>query len=140
MAGETTNFNEYSTSAFKGLGYQVCVLDRTHEITTGELELADKVRVGVIPAGAVYLDAYIAYDDLDTSTGLSLELGDANDVDGLVDGTSNGQSSGVARGNGAYLINKTTLTSDTTILLNVTAAATSAAAGTVRAVVLYYTP
>ena len=141
MAGETSSFTEYTTTAFKGLqGRTVCVLDATHEILTTELELADKLRVGVVPAGAIYLDALLATDDLDSSTGLSLEVGDSNDVDGLIDGTALGQTAAFTRGNGAYIINKTQKTSETIVYLNVTAAATTAVSGTVRVIVYYYVP
>jgi hypothetical protein len=141
MAGETTYANGYKNTAFKGHGGgQVCVLEATHEVTTAELQLADKIAFGKIPAGAVYLDALLACDDLDSSTGLSLELGDDDDVDGLVDGTNLGQAAGFTRGNGDYVINRKQVTAEKTIFVNVTAAATTAVAGTIRVAVYYYVP
>lgn len=142
MAGETTNADQYSTTTFAGAGKQLCVLDVTHEITTAELQLADKVRFGKVPKGAVYVGGYIAVDDLDSNgtPTLNLEVGDDDDADGLYDGTTVGQAAGVAAFNGAYITNKTTITADKTIYLNVTAAAATAAAGTVRIVLYYYVP
>lgn len=141
MAGETTQFDTYSNNAAKArTAGVVCCIDATHEIQTTELQLADKIKVGELPAGAIYLDAYLACDDLDSSTGLSLELGDSNDVDGLVDGTALGQAAAITRANGAYITNRTQVTTQTTVYLNVTAAATTAVAGTVRVVVLYWCP
>lgn len=142
MAGETTSADGYTTTTFNGAGKGLCVLDVTHEIQTTELQLADKIRFGKVPAGAIYVGGYIATDDLDSngSPTLNLEVGDANDVDGLYDGTTVGQAAGIATFNGAYITNKTTVSSETIIYLNVTAAAATAVAGTVRIVLYYYVP
>lgn len=143
MAGETSYANGYVATAFKGHGgRQVCVMEATHEVLTTELQLADKIAFGKVPAGAVYLDAILAVDDLDSngSPALSLELGDDDDVDGLVDGTTLGQSASVTRGNGAYITNRTAVATEKTIYVNVTAAAATAAAGTIRVTVFYYVP
>lgn len=140
MAGETSYASGYKATAFKGQGNQVCVLEATHEVLTTELQLADKIAFGKVPAGAVYLDAVLVTDDLDASTGLSLELGDDDDVDGLVDGTALGQAAAVTRGNGDYIINRKQVTAEKTIFVNVTAAATTPAAGTIRVTVYYYVP
>lgn len=140
MAGETTYANGYTGRAFKGDGPQLCALDATHEVTTTELQLADKIIFGKVPKGAIYVDAILACDDLDSSTGLSLELGDDDDVDGLVDGTALGQAAAITRGNGAYITNRRQVTAEKNIIVNVTAAATTPVAGTIRAIVYYYVP
>jgi hypothetical protein len=142
MAGETTNFDEYSTTIFNTFGPNVGVLDRTNEVATGELELADVMQVGKVPSGATYLYGYIATDDLDSNGTPALEfiLGDDDDDNGLlVTGSNAGQAAGITTFNGAYITNKTTTTAEKTISLKVGTAAATAAAGTVRVVLFYYT-
>jgi hypothetical protein len=140
MAGETTNFDEYSTNAFKSFGNNIGVLDVTHEVTTGELELADVMRVGTVPAGSTYLYGYLISDDLDSGTALEFIVGDDDDDNGLlVTGSAVGQTAGaIATFNGAYILNKTTTTAEKTIYLKVGTAPTGAAAGTIRVVLFYY--
>lgn len=144
MAGETTTGDELTTipTEYKGSGYQVCVLDKTHEVATGELEIGDIIQVGTIPEGAILLDGYLASDDLDTNGTplLTLEVGDAADDNGLLVANTVGQAGGVARFDGAYLVTRETKTAETTIQVTVAAAAATAAAGTIRVVLFYVTP
>lgn len=141
MAGETTYANGYSTTAFKGHSRQLCVLDVTHEITAGELELADVIQFGKVPKGATYVGGFIATDDLDSNATptLVLTVGDDDDVDGLSGIGTAGQFVDVAVFSGAYITNKTTTDSEKTILVKVDTAAATAAAGTIRVVLYYYT-
>ena len=138
----TTNADGYVSTAFRGDGNSVCVLDVTHEYTAGQLAINEVIKIGEIPKGAVYLDGYIVTDDLDSNATplLSLEVGDGDDADGLADGTTIGQAAGLVRFNGAYMTNRTALTAAKTIRVVTTAAAATAAAGTVRVVLSYYTP
>jgi len=138
MAGETTYANGYTTTAFKSFGDNMGVLDVTHEITTGELELADVIVFGKVPAGATYVGGYVAADDLDTGTALVITIGDDDDADGLLASNTVGQAGGIATFDGAYIINQTTVTAEKSISVTVGTAAGTAAAGTMR-VVLYYT-
>jgi hypothetical protein len=141
MAGETTYANGYTGRAFKGDGPQLCVLDVTHEVTTAELQLADKIIYGRIPKGAIYVDAYIASDDVDSATGVTFDLGDTADPDGLIDGTNVGQAGGLARATtGNYMINRHQTTEERDLILTVATAAATPVAGTVRVVVMYYVP
>lgn len=143
MAGETTYANGYTGRAFKGFGAgQLCVLDVSHEITADELQLADKIIFGRVPAGAVYVGGFLATDDLDSSgsPALVLDVGDDDDADGLLDGTNTGQSAAVTQFNGAYITNTKLTTAEKNIILTVQTAAATAAAGTVRLVLYYYVP
>lgn len=142
MAGETTQADEYSAVAYKGSGNQLCVLDRTHEVTTAELELADVIQFGKVPSGAIYVGGYLATDDLDSNgtPALVLDVGDDDDADGLLDGTTTGQAAGITTFNGAYITNKTTVSAEKTISVTVETAAATAAAGTIRLVLYYYAP
>ena len=140
MAGETTNADGYTATALQTHSKQVGVVDATHEVTTGELELADKIRIGKVPAGATYLGGYLATDDLDSNgtPALVLTLGDDDDADGIVATGTVGQAAGITRADGAYVTNRTTTTAEKTIYVTVGTAAATAAAGTLRAVVEYY--
>lgn len=140
MAGETVYADGYVNTAFKGLGRQLCVLDVTHEITTGQLELADKVIFGKVPAGAVYVGGYMACDDLDGATSSVLDVGDDDTSNGLLDGTATGQTAAITTFNGTYITNRTTVSAEKNIILTVQTAPGTAAAGTVRVVLYYYTP
>lgn len=142
MAGETASADGYVNTAFKGLGRQLCVLDVTHEFTAGQLELADKLNIGKVPAGSVYVGGFIATDDLDSngSPALVLDVGDDDDADGLLDGTTTGQAAAITTFNGAYITNRTAVTAEKTIAVTVQTAAATAAAGTIRVVLYYYTP
>lgn len=138
----TTQADEFSTTQFKGFGSgQLCVLDRTHEITTDELAASDVIEFGQVPEGAIYVDGYLATDDLDSGTPAAvLDVGDDDDSDGLLDGTDSGQAAGVHRFNGAYLIDKTAVSAAKTISVTVQTAPATAVGGTVRVVLWYYVP
>ncbi len=142
MAGETTQADGFSSTAYKGSGNQLCVLDVTHEVTTGELEAADVIEFGKVPSGAIYVDGFIATDDLDSNGTPTLDLivGDDDDEDGLKVSGTVGQAAAVTEFDGAYLTNKTTVDGEKTIKVKVNAAAATAAAGTIRVVLTYYTP
>lgn len=142
MAAATTQANGYSTTAFQGLGQRLSVLDVTHEVTTAELETGDVIQFGKVPKGAIYVDGYLACDDLDSNGAptLNLEVGDEDDVDGLLDGTTAGQSAAVTRFAGAYITNRAAITGEKTIAVKVTAGAATAAAGTIRVVLYYWNP
>ena len=142
MAGETANADGYNTTAFSGHGRQLCVLDVTHEFTTGQLELADKLRIGKVPAGAIYVGGYLATDDLDSNgaPALVLDVGDDDASNGLLDGATTGQAAAITTFNGTYITNNTTVSAEKTISITVQTAAATAAAGTARVVLYYYVP
>lgn len=142
MAGETTYANGYSNVPFQGLGANLSVLDVTHEVTTAELQLADKIHFGKVPKGAIYVGGYLATDDLDSNgtPTLVLDIGDDDDPDGLLDGTTTGQAAAITNFNGAYLTNRTAVTGEKSVIVTVQTAAATAAAGTIRVVLYYWTP
>lgn len=141
MAGEITNADGYTTTAYKGGAGEVCVLDVSHEVGTAELELADSIRIGHVPKGATYLSGYIATDDLDSNVTplLDLTLGDSTDPDGLQATGTVGQAAGITVLSGTDITNARTTTQDELIKVTVTAAAATAAAGTIRVVIYYRT-
>lgn len=141
MAGETTFADGYTTTAYKGGAGELCVLDVSHEITTGELELADVISFGHVPAGSIYVGGFIATDELDSGVdAVDLLVGDSTDPDGLQATGTVGQAAGVTSFTGTYITNETTTTADETISVTVGTAPGTAAAGTIRVVVYYRTP
>lgn len=142
MAGETTRADGYSDTAYKGGAKELCVLDASHEITAGELELADVIQFGVVPKGAIYVGGYIATDDLDSGVTplLDLIVGDTTDPDGLKATGTVGQAAAVTTLSGTDITNARTTTQEETISVKVNAAAATAAAGTIRLVVYYRAP
>lgn len=142
MAGETTQADDFNETIFQPSAFNVGVLDRSHEVTTGELEANDVIEFGKVPERAVYLDGFIATDDLDEHTTPTLDLivGDDDDDDGLKVSGTVGQSAGVTRLDGSYITNKQSTDGEKTISVKVNAAAATAAAGTIRLVLYYYVP
>lgn len=144
MAGETVSGDELTTQpvGYACGGYTLAVLDKTHEMTTGQLEAADVLNIGSVPSGAIFVDGFIATDDLDSNGTPTLDLivGTSDDEDGLLSSGTAGQAAAVTRFNGAFLTDRTETTAQTNIQVKANAAAATAVAGTVRVVVQYYTP
>ena len=121
MAGETTLADGYTGTAYKGGAGELCVLDVSHEFTTGELELADVVKFGKVPQGAIYVGGYIASDDLDSGAGAcELLVGDTTDDDGLLaTGGGVGASAAVTTLSGTDITNARTTTQEETVSVKV---------------------
>ena len=114
---------------------ETCV-SATYELT-GALVVNDVIQMVKIPQGAKILDVVLSTDDLDTSTGLVLDVGDDGVTDRFIDGTTIGQTGGVARLNevGGHLYE---YTADNTIdVLVQVAPASGAASGTINLSVTY---
>lgn len=145
MAGETTNGDEYASlpREWAPSGYDVGVLDKVHEVATGELQLNDIINMGTVPAGAIAVDGYAAFDDLDTNgtPTVTVIVGDSDDPDGLLAQNTAPQAGGRADFDGAYVgVNRKTWSTKTNIQVKFDTAAATAAAGTARVVLLYYVP
>lgn len=142
MAGETTRADGYTDTAYKGGAKELCILDASHEVTTGELELADVIQFGHVPKGAIYVGGYIATDDLDSNGTplLDLVVGDTTDPDGLMGTGTVGQAAGRSFFTGTDITNARTTTQEEIVSVTVNAAAATAAAGTIRLVVYYRVP
>lgn len=144
MAGETTSGDELTTTpvGYAGNGYDVCVLDKTHEVATGELEAGDIINMGTVPSGAIFLFGHLSTDDLDSNgtPALTLKVGTSDDDDGLLAANTVGQAGGTAAFDGQFMVDRTTTTEKTTVFLKVGTAAATAQAGTARLVLFYCTP
>lgn len=105
---------------------------------TAALALNDVIEMVKIPAGAVIHDVILSSTDLDTSTGVVLDVGDGSVTDRFIDGATIGQASGVARLNevGGHLYE---YTADDTIdvLVQVAPSGTAATSGSIKLTVIY---
>lgn len=139
MAGETTTSSRIESVGGKDLDHipaRVAVNEVwdyvTYEISATELQLNDVVQMIPVAAGAIILEVVLASDDLDaaTSQAVVLDVGDGDDDDRFISGSTIGQGGGVSRLNSvAGLLYK--YTSDDTIDLKISTAPGTAAAGTV---------
>lgn len=143
MAAATFNADGYTTKlpqrAFEARGTHLFVLEGSHEVATAEIDEADDIiQFFYPPSGYEVVDGYLASDDLDTngSPALTLNVGDVDDEDGFLVASTVGQAGGIARFNGAYLVNGYTTTEGTPIKVQVGTAAATAAAGTLRLVLI----
>lgn len=142
MAGETTIQTDGAATLknlFMPNGKTVAVAETEYEITTGELEAGDIIGSLRLPKNAHIIDGFLATDDLDTNVcpTLTLKVGTTANDDSLLAVNTVGQAGGVARFDGADLVNASELTADTRFDVKVGTAAATAAAGTVRLVILY---
>jgi hypothetical protein len=115
-----------------GLGSTIKVIGAT--VTVGTAGLATNATTNAIrvPIGFTVLDCIMTATDMDTGTpALVLALGDADDDDRIITGSTIGQGGGVATlNNVAGLLHR--FTAVTTLQIKATTAAATAAAGTVK--------
>jgi hypothetical protein len=106
---------------------------------TAAFVLNDVIEMLRVPAGARITGVTLKTSDLDTSTGIVLDVGDAADTDRLIDGATVGQAGGttssVVSSTGQFY----KYTADTTIsvLVQVAASGTAATSGTIELAVSY---
>jgi hypothetical protein len=117
---------------------QVYTAYSSYSITTAFV-LNDVIEMLRVPAGARITGVTLKTSDLDTSTGIVLDVGDAADTDRLIDGATIGQTGGTT----SSLVSSTgqfyKYTSETVIsvLVQVAATGTAATSGTVELAVSY---
>ena len=114
---------------------ETCV-SGTYELLAA-LVVSDVIQMVKIPKGAKILEVILSTDDLDTSTGLVLDVGDGSVTDRFIDGSTIGQTGGVDRLNevGGHLYEYTA--EDTIDVIVQTAPTTGATSGTVNVSVTY---
>lgn len=131
MAGEIINRDNFNAKKIPAL--QGPILNGTvwqHEFTTGQLELADVLNLGYLPAGCTLLGFLVYIDDIDSATTLVWKLS--------VGGTdvSTGNTDGRTAGGAIKVIEPRTLTATDLVTFTVTTAPT-AVAGTLYVIPLY---
>ena len=127
----TTGTKASATAPIPGHGYHYAVYSRECSVAlaTTQLDNADDgVELFWLPAGAVVVGAQLRVTDMDSSTGLLFDLGDAVDDDRLLvafSGQAAGHTAALAAAGWGYLY-----TAATKIILSVNTAATTGVAGT----------
>jgi hypothetical protein len=124
-------------------GTDITAVFETYSLSAA-LALNDVIQMVKIPAGATVLDLTIACDDLDSNgtPTIVLDVGDGDDTDRFIDGSTIGQAggsaklgAGVATGNAAF--NYTYTTADTIDVLVQAGPATGATSGQITMSVIY---
>jgi len=132
----TDKSQAYSTRKGPGAPGQIVTDYTIVAITTGMLDNAnDELGLFMVPKNAVILDVKIRVTDMDSSTGLLFDLGDAGDEDRL-------QAAFSGQAAAEFVVLPVTgflykYTADTRINLYVNTAATTGVAGTVYASITY---
>lgn len=130
-----------SNAGFTGPGGGVVYIREAVYTLTAALAGADIIQMVPVAAGERVVDLHLIVEDLDTggSPAIVLDVGDGDDVDRYVDGTTIGQAGGIATyGSGvasdaaAIAINKLYTAADTIDVTVATGPATGATAGTIR--------
>ena len=109
---------------------------------TAAFVINDVIQMVKIPKGATVLELIFHTTDLDTSTGIVLQIGDGNDVDRYVKDSTIGQTGGTVR-LGSGIVNNSaanyTYTDEDTIDVKITTAAsgTAATSGSLSIAVAY---
>lgn len=111
----------------------------TQTIATA-LTASDVIEMIKVPAGARVIDCILVAGDLDTGAtpAIVLEVGDGDDRDRWIDGSTVGQAGGVARNNVATGVDHTYATDDTVDVFVLTAPQTGAT-GVVVTLTVFYT-
>lgn len=130
-----------SNSAFTGPGGGVVYIREAVYTLTAALAAADVVQMIPVAAGERVVDLHLVVEDLDTSgsPAIVLDVGDGDDADRYIDGSTKGQTGGISTyGEGvasdaaAIAINKLYTAADTIDVTVATAPHTGATAGTIR--------
>lgn len=112
-----------------------------HAVTTSTqfTAAADKIQLGVLPAGHTLVDAILDSDDLDAATGLVMSVGTADSAAAIITGSTVGQTGGIERANVRTCRNLAAGDTDLPIYAYATTPPTTDADGTL-ALTLLYTP
>lgn len=130
-----------SNSGFTGPGGGVVFVREAVYTLTAALALNDVIQMIPVAAGERVVDLQLISEDLDTNgtPAIVLDVGDGDDTDRYIDGSTIGQTGGMARlGQGvatdaaAIAINRLYAAADTIDVLVQAAPATGATTGTIR--------
>lgn len=130
-----------STEQMPGIGdgQGLKCVSSTYDLSTGAaFVINDVVQSALIQSGSVVVDVMVVVTDLDSSTGITLDVGYGVDPDYFVAASTVGQAGGVVRAS-ALTAKPLVLTTNDTIDVLVHAAATGTAAttGTVTITVFF---
>ena len=120
-------------------GIGLVAVTSTLAVTTG-LAAADTINLMLIPAGATILEV-IAATDADLGSTMTIDIGDATDVDRFIDGgvftTSTGNLVRAGNATAAPAGHGYTYTAETALLATVVTAAAGTTDGTLKVTVIY---
>ncbi len=93
---EFTNPNAVTGYTGTGVGWNRTLVHAisVNELPTTALQASDITWLMYVPAGAVIVDGYVSSDDLETSTTLAYNIGDATTTNLFFAATTTGQSAG----------------------------------------------
>lgn len=123
-----------------GIGFST--ITAVYECATA-LVIDDIIQMVKVPSGATVLDVILSVDDLDTGAALVLDVGDGDDDDRYILGSTIGQAGGTVRmgdgvvGAAAAGVQSYTYTADDTIDIHVDTAPAGGGTGTVALTVSY---
>lgn len=139
MAGETTATAEAGAAypVYAPIGGQVAMAEAVKTVATAELQLADVWQMVKVPQGARVIGGFLQVDDLDSSTGLTLSVGDGVSDARYVSASNVGQAGGTVWFGRTATLGDYTYPGEDTIDVKVAAAATGAQSGKVRMVAFY---
>lgn len=130
-----------SNAGFTGPGGGVVYVREAVYTLTAALVAADVIQMIPVAPGERVVDLHLITEDLDTNgtPTITFDVGDGDDVDRYIDGTTAPQTGGIAEyGSGvasdaaAIAINKLYTAADTIDIVVASAVATGAATGTIR--------
>lgn len=140
----TYSINTAATAAaYQPEGREVAAIRNVIGMVAADLDANDTFDIGRVPAGARVLDVILVFTDMDTSGSptLAFHVGDAADPDRFIaSGTATAAarlSAGNSATSAASFAAHTPYTTETLIFGTVSAAAATAASGTIVATVLY---
>lgn len=127
-----------NTAFTAGPAGQVYKAYGSYTITTAFV-LNDVIEMVRVPAGARITGVTLKTSDLDTSTGIVLDVGDSGARDRLIDGATIGQTGGTSTALVSSTGNFYKYTTETviTVLVQVAATGTAATSGTIELAVEY---
>jgi hypothetical protein len=147
---------EYATGQLvapvPGCAGEMCSYRSTYAFATGDLVLNNIVEMGPLPAGCALVDVILDSDELDSSTGLTVDVGimdgdfgallddsgDARTCDAtIISATTTPRAGGVVRPTLASAFREPVSSSDVSIGVKIHAAPTTAVAGTLGLTVIY---
>lgn len=104
---------------------------------TAALVINDVIQGALIQKGSTIVDVMVVVSDLDTSTGITLDVGYGTDPDYFIAASTIGQTGGVARASAATALPLTLTTNDTVDVLVKAAPTTGTTAFTVTITVFF---
>lgn len=132
-----------ATEAMAGIGdgQGLKCIASTYAVTAGTaFVINDVVQSGLIQAGSTIVDVTVIVSDLDTSTGITLDVGYGVDPDYFVQASTTGQTGGVIRASATSARPLVLTTNDTVDVLVKTAATGTAATTFTVDILVYFVP